>query len=167
MLTYLCSIYVRSVAARDLIPPFEPLAAMMIMSVTRRVLVAAMFAWSVMSLYGPFKDGGRVVRQKATTPSQISTWKVEPAKVAVGFLASMFFCNAVVVPRANADQQWSDYNRIAADTWRTVDELFLDRTFNNQDWFQLRQQIVKRTYKSDEEVYDAIKVMMSKLGKCI
>ena len=56
-------------------------------------------------------------------------------------------------------------NRLAAQTWRAVDELYYDRTFNGQDWFQLRQSVVKnRVYKSDEEVYRALDEMIAKLG---
>ncbi len=63
-----------------------------------------------------------------------------------------------------ADSSWNDRNRLAAETWRTVDENFLDRTFNKQDWFKIRMETVKRTYNSDEEVYGALKDMLSKLG---
>lgn len=60
--------------------------------------------------------------------------------------------------------EWNDRNRLAAETWRTVDQLYMDRTFNGQDWFKLRQSIVKKTYESDDAVYTAIKDMLSKLG---
>eukprot|EP01039_Chlorochromonas_danica_P007141 gene7141-7894_t len=60
--------------------------------------------------------------------------------------------------------EWNDRNRLAAETWRTVDQLYMDRTFNGQDWFHLRQSIVKKTYDSDEAVYTAIKEMLNKLG---
>ena len=42
------------------------------------------------------------------------------------------------------DKGWTDRNRLAAETWRTVDENFLDRTFNGQDWLKLRMNVVKR-----------------------
>ena len=62
------------------------------------------------------------------------------------------------------DSSWTDKNRLAAETWRAVDENFLDRTFNNQDWLKLRMDVVKKQYKTNEEVYDALKDMISKLG---
>jgi carboxyl-terminal processing protease len=55
-------------------------------------------------------------------------------------------------------------NRLAAQTWRAVDELFYDRTFNKEDWFQLRQQVVKRSYANEGEVYQALDTMIAKLG---
>ena len=63
-----------------------------------------------------------------------------------------------------ADIEWTDRQRLAAETWKQVDEGFYDRTFNGEDWFRLRQSVVKRKYNSDEEVYDALKSMLSKLG---
>ena len=63
-----------------------------------------------------------------------------------------------------ADSVWTDRNRLAAETWRSVDEIFYDRTFNGQDWFKLRQQLVKKDFKTDEEVYDGIQKMLDMLG---
>jgi carboxyl-terminal processing protease len=63
-----------------------------------------------------------------------------------------------------ADDAWSDRNRLAAETWRTVDELFYDRNFNGQDWFKLRQSVVKKSYSNDDEVYSSLQSMLSKLG---
>ncbi len=62
------------------------------------------------------------------------------------------------------DKNWSDRQRLAAETWRAVDEAFNDRSFNGQDWFKLRQSVVKRSYNSDEELYKALRDMMAKLG---
>ena len=42
--------------------------------------------------------------------------------------------------------------------WKRVDKLYLDRTFNGQDWFALRQTAMKKKYKTTQEVYDSIKV---------
>ena len=67
-------------------------------------------------------------------------------------------------PNPSFADDWTDYNRLASETWRTVDELFLDRTFNNQDWFGIRQKLVKQTYSSNKEVYEALQNSLSKLG---
>lgn len=60
--------------------------------------------------------------------------------------------------------EWTDQNRLAAEAWRAVDEIYYDRTFNGNDWFKLRQEIVKKDYKTDEEVYKNIAAMLTKLG---
>jgi hypothetical protein len=53
---------------------------------------------------------------------------------------------------AIAADQWTDRNRLAADAWRAVDEIYYDRTFGGNDWFQLRQDIVKKGYKRCNKV---------------
>ena len=59
---------------------------------------------------------------------------------------------------------WDDRNRLAAEVWRTVDEYYIDRTFNNQDWFKIRQSLVRTHYSDDQELFSAIKTSLSKLG---
>lgn len=54
--------------------------------------------------------------------------------------------------------------KFVAETWRTVDSTYLDRTFNGQDWFQIRQDLVKKKYKSFDEAQTAVSDMMSTLG---
>lgn len=54
--------------------------------------------------------------------------------------------------------------KFVAEAWRTVDSTFLDRTFNGQDWFQLRQDLVKKKYKNMDEAQAAVSDMMAKLG---
>jgi hypothetical protein len=61
-------------------------------------------------------------------------------------------------------EEWTDKNRLAAEAWRAVDEIYYDRTFNGNDWFKLRQEVVKTDYKTDEEVYKKIATMLTKLG---
>lgn len=65
---------------------------------------------------------------------------------------------------AATDPSWTDRNRLVADAWRSVDELFYDRTFNGQDWFALRQKAVKQSFSSDESAYESIKKMLAPLG---
>jgi carboxyl-terminal processing protease len=58
----------------------------------------------------------------------------------------------------------TDEQKLVAEAWRLVDNSYLDRTFNNQDWFQLRQDNVHRKYKSMEEAENAIDKMIASLG---
>lgn len=76
------------------------------------------------------------------------------------------FSQAAMLPASvvHADDTWTEKNSLAAETWKAVDEAFFDRTFNGQDWFKLRQGVVKRDYRSNEEVYTALKDMLNKLG---
>jgi carboxyl-terminal processing protease len=51
-----------------------------------------------------------------------------------------------------------------AEAWRLVDNSFIDRTFNGQDWFKLRQDNVGRKYKNMDEARTAIANMIGNLG---
>ena len=77
---------------------------------------------------------------------------------------SAFSLTAFALPAYPADDSWTDRNRLASEVWRKVDESYYERTFGGQDWFTLRQEIVKRKYNSDEDVYKALQTMLLKIG---
>ena len=58
----------------------------------------------------------------------------------------------------------TEEQKVVAEAWRLVDNSFLDRTFNGQDWFQLRQTYVKNKYKNMDEARTAIDEMVGTLG---
>jgi carboxyl-terminal processing protease len=58
----------------------------------------------------------------------------------------------------------SPEQKFAAEAWREVDSTFLDRTFNGEDWFKLRQELVKKKFKNMEEAQTSVSDLMSKLG---
>jgi len=58
----------------------------------------------------------------------------------------------------------SPEQKMVAEAWRTVDSTYLDRTFNGQDWFQMRKDLVNKKYKSMGEAENDVAAMMSKLG---
>mmetsp|Transcript_32450 Transcript_32450/g.44314 ORF Transcript_32450/g.44314 Transcript_32450/m.44314 type:complete len:114 (+) Transcript_32450:74-415(+) len=88
----------------------------------------------------------------------------------ISLVASGFFSMGVIglfiplTPVIAEDVVWTDRNRLAAETWRAVDEGYFDRTFGGQDWFKLRQSVVKKKYTSDNELYQSLSEMVSKLG---
>ncbi|CAM9247203.1 unnamed protein product [Ectocarpus sp. 4 AP-2014] len=53
-----------------------------------------------------------------------------------------------------------------AETWRTVDRLYVDRTFGGQDWFGLRQQNIKDAAKgmTESDLNSALSKMLASLG---
>lgn len=54
--------------------------------------------------------------------------------------------------------------KTVAEAWRTVDNTFLDRSFNGLDWFQIRQDAVHKKYKTTTDAQNEIESFMSKLG---
>jgi len=85
-----------------------------------------------------------------------------------GSLDVMSMLPRLEIPSASA----ADYNSFSpeqktiAEAWRVVDSTFIDRTFNNQDWFQMRQDAVnrKQKYKSMEEAQESISKLVDSLG---
>lgn len=58
----------------------------------------------------------------------------------------------------------TEEQKLVAEAWRLVDNSFLDRTFNGQDWFRLREDYVHQRYKSLPEAQAALDTMIGKLG---
>lgn len=69
------------------------------------------------------------------------------------------------VPTAVA-ASFNDEQRAIAETWRTVDRLYVDRTFGGQDWFALRQQALKAGAKgmTEAELSSTLSNMLATLG---
>jgi len=80
-------------------------------------------------------------------------------------ISSICISPSLISPEtAWSDISWTERNSLAAETWKAVDEGFYDRSFNGNDWFKLRQSVVKREYKTDEELFESLKDMLSNLG---
>jgi carboxyl-terminal processing protease len=94
----------------------------------------------------------------------------DDAKDAVINVVSILCVSAALTLNAPPPAVASSYDamtaeqRTVAEAWRLVDFSFIDRTFNGQDWFKLRQDNVGRKYKSMEEAQGAISTMIGTLG---
>ena len=55
--------------------------------------------------------------------------------------------------------------RFVAEAWRTVDNAYIDRTFNHQDWLKLRRQdAISRKYRSMDEARVEVEGMLGRLS---
>ncbi|KAJ1432962.1 ClpP/crotonase-like domain-containing protein [Ochromonadaceae sp. CCMP2298] len=121
-------------------------------------LVVAMLVLAQCCAFGPPNPG-----TFTSSWSHLATEFKSKQKAALGAIITVAaICGADV--RTSQALEWTDRNRLAAETWRAVDEIFIDRTFNGQDWYKLRQEVVQKDYKSDEQVYKAMQEMLAKLG---
>jgi carboxyl-terminal processing protease len=80
---------------------------------------------------------------------------------------SLVFASPFPQPTAYAADYYgsmSEEQRAIAEAWRVVDNSFIDRTFNGQDWFQMRQNFVHKKYKNMDEARKAIDQMVNSLG---
>jgi carboxyl-terminal processing protease len=68
------------------------------------------------------------------------------------------------VARASDYASFTPEQRFVAETWRTVDNVYIDRTFNHQNWFKLRQDAVSKKYDTMEEARSEVESMLGSLG---
>lgn len=84
--------------------------------------------------------------------------------------AASIFCLSAVITFTSASPaiavdygSMSQEQQMVAEAWRLVDSSFIDRTFNKQDWFKLRQDNVKLKFKSMEEARSSVASMIATL----
>ncbi|HEY9761972.1 MAG TPA: carboxyl-terminal processing protease CtpA [Trichocoleus sp.] len=57
----------------------------------------------------------------------------------------------------------SDEQNLVAEVWRIVNRAYLDETFNHQNWWFLRQRVLKQSLNDRETTYTAIQGMLAAL----
>ncbi|MEM8779674.1 MAG: carboxyl-terminal processing protease CtpA [Cyanobacteria bacterium P01_G01_bin.49] len=75
------------------------------------------------------------------------------------FLVFNFF---TATPDASA---FTEDQKLLLQSWRLVNQSYLDDTFNHQNWWLLRQDLLKRPLESREETYDTIEEMLGTLDE--
>ena len=64
------------------------------------------------------------------------------------------------VPRTYA---LSENQQLVTDVWRIINRAYLDDTFNHQNWWFVRQRVMKQSLPDRETAYDAIQAMLTSL----
>lgn len=55
--------------------------------------------------------------------------------------------------------------KLVLQSWRIINQSYLDDTFNHQNWWFMRQKLLKRNLKSRDDAYDAIDDMLASLDE--
>jgi carboxyl-terminal processing protease len=106
---------------------------------------------------------GNTINFKSQEPDISMTQRIQSAFV--GLLIAFAASAGIPMPADAASYgSLSPEQKFVAEAWREVDSTYLDRTFNGEDWFKMRQDVVKRKYKDKEEAQTAVSDMMSKMG---
>ncbi len=58
---------------------------------------------------------------------------------------------------------FSDEQKLILQSWRIVNQAYLDTTFNDQNWWSLRQKYLRRRLDNRDQTYDAIREMLATL----
>ncbi|MEM6424774.1 MAG: carboxyl-terminal processing protease CtpA [Cyanobacteria bacterium P01_C01_bin.73] len=57
----------------------------------------------------------------------------------------------------------SEDQKLIAEVWRIVSRAYIDETFNHQNWWFVRQELLKQNFTNREEAYQAIQEMLESL----
>ena len=60
-------------------------------------------------------------------------------------------------------QAFTEEQKLLLQSWRVVNQAYLDETFNHQNWWKLREKYVKKPLRDREETYTAIEEMLATL----
>lgn len=78
----------------------------------------------------------------------------------IAIIVLIFCTNFLYIPQANA---YTEEEKILLQSWRLVNEAYVDDSFNHQNWWQVRQKFLKKPLHDREETYNAIKEMLALL----
>jgi carboxyl-terminal processing protease len=80
------------------------------------------------------------------------------------FALLVFFCFTFsfgwYAPEAQA---FTEEQKLLLQSWRIVNQSYVDETFNHQNWWKLREKFVKKPLRDREETYTAIEEMLASL----
>jgi carboxyl-terminal processing protease len=91
--------------------------------------------------------------------------------IAIALLTTVAIGISSQITRASAQPTSANAAKTSAfstatldEVWQLVNQSYIDPTFNGQDWDAVRQEYLRRSYASQEEVYDAAREMLGLLG---
>ncbi|VEP14554.1 Carboxyl-terminal-processing protease [Hyella patelloides LEGE 07179] len=73
------------------------------------------------------------------------------------------WCTFSLVWLPTPAQAFTEQQKLLLQSWRIVNQSYVDETFNHQNWWLLRQKLVKKPMKNRDEAYDAIDEMLATL----
>jgi carboxyl-terminal processing protease len=80
----------------------------------------------------------------------------------ITLLVCLWFTSALVC-YTPAAQAFTEEQKLLLQSWRIVNQSYLDETFNHQNWWLIRQKFVKKPLRDREETYTAIEEMLAGL----
>jgi carboxyl-terminal processing protease len=80
----------------------------------------------------------------------------------IALLVFIWFSSSFLwyVPEAQA---FTEEQKLLLQSWRIVNQSYVDNTFNHQNWWKLREQFIKKPLRDREETYTVIEEMLAGL----
>lgn len=78
-------------------------------------------------------------------------------------LLTLVVVGSLVISFTQPAHAFSEEHRFLSEVWRIVDRAYVDDTFNNQNWWFVRQTALKKPLETRDQTYDAIQEMLATL----
>jgi carboxyl-terminal processing protease len=100
----------------------------------------------------------------SSTPPMSQPWYQSIQTRAVAALAAGVLATSTVFPNLPANAVTNE-QLLYLEAWRAVDRAYVDKKFNGQNWFKVREDAVKNLkLTSREDTYTAIRSLLASLG---
>lgn len=83
-------------------------------------------------------------------------------KISYLLVAIFLFLSILLFNPANANA-YTEEEKLLLQSWRLVNEAYVDDSFNNQNWWFVREKFLKKPLHNKEEAYQAINEMLATL----
>lgn len=90
------------------------------------------------------------------------TWPSRRGRLAAALLVIVLGWTGLGVAPAQA---LTEDQKVFNEAWRAVSRAYLDESFNDQNWWGLREKALKKPFRDREATYDAIRQMLSTLDE--
>jgi carboxyl-terminal processing protease len=78
----------------------------------------------------------------------------------LALIGCLFLSSLVWTPNALA---FTEEQKVVLESWRIVNQAYLDESFNHQNWWSMREKYLKRPLNDKEKAYGAIEEMLATL----
>ena len=83
----------------------------------------------------------------------------------ITLLISLFFSLTSFLSWTPNALAFTDEQKVILQSWRLVNQSYLDSTFNEQNWWKVREDLIKRPLNNREQAYKAIEEMLASLNE--
>lgn len=96
-------------------------------------------------------------------PPHPQHWSQGPhTRIAAALAAAVLATSPLVAPPPS--QAVTNEQLLFLEAWRAVDRAYVDKKFNGQNWFKVREDALKQKLGSREATYGAIRTLLASLG---
>lgn len=101
---------------------------------------------------------------RSANRSARSVWNFVPGAIATSLITAFTTVGDPIAPSAQAVELLEDNPKAVLDeAWQLVNREYVDASFNQTDWLEVRQRLLGQDYTSTEAAYDALRAELRRL----